>query len=429
VVHGPDPRGPYYKPGARAPFVKELVRINHHLNCLLCHPPSFTSADKARGLVPGLDEPLSPPASREYYAPERQGTFVRADITYLKQDFSAMLPVADHGPWPAMQRFDFFVRERAATEDDLQENLIRRKAGPSEQHEWAMFALRELTGLDPGPALADWNLVLGRTLDVRLRHRGFTAARALAVDGKGRAYVVDGNRVVRLEGGAKAEMRHGAEGPAAWAGLALDREGRLLAGRRDPAGLARIDPDTGGVTPLAWAVAGKPLVGPRCLAVDGAGGVYFGDHPGSELRGGGVLYRSAGGAVSRTTALPGRVDGLGLAPDGKTLYVAQGAELRAYAVTSPGSLGRSWPMGRLASRGGQGGAAGLAVDARGLVYVVNGPARQVEVFGPEAAAVAYACLDEAPVACAAGGGKVYVLTRTALHAVSLPTGPTAVAAR
>ena len=40
------------------------------------------------------------------------------DVTYLRQDFSAMLPVAEAHPWPEMQRFDFPVRERNVTEDE-----------------------------------------------------------------------------------------------------------------------------------------------------------------------------------------------------------------------------------------------------------------------------------------------------------------------
>jgi hypothetical protein len=79
-----------------------------------------------------------------------QGPFVRADITYLKQDFSAMLPVTNPGLWPAEQRFDFFVRERLATERDFQKALARARAGPSDRHKAIRFALRELTGRAPG---------------------------------------------------------------------------------------------------------------------------------------------------------------------------------------------------------------------------------------------------------------------------------------
>ena len=33
-------------------------------------------------------------------------------MTYLRQDFSLMMPVSDAPPWPEMHRFDFLVRTR-----------------------------------------------------------------------------------------------------------------------------------------------------------------------------------------------------------------------------------------------------------------------------------------------------------------------------
>ncbi len=406
----PDPRAPYARGGRGARLVKELARVNHQQNCLLCHAPSFSTSDMVRGRVPQLNE--TPSTGPEYYRAEPQGgTFVRADITYLKQDFSALLKVAESGRRTDWQRFDFFVRERFATEEDLRLNAMSEKAGPGRPQQAAIFALQQLTGLDPAPALADWkNLALGRRLEVRLRQRGFRGATALAVDEQGRAYVAEGRWILRQEGNANAEpWLDGGEAPP-WGGLALDRNGRLLG--------VRLGGD-----------AGKPSEGPLGIAVDGSGGVYFGDEPGADPRGGGVLYLSAVGSVRKTTALPGRVAGLGLSPDGTTLYVAQGNELRGYAITSPGSLGRTGPVGRLTSRGDKAEAVGLAVDGRGLIYVANGPARLIEVFGPDGTSRAYAALDEPPVACAIRGGELYVLTRTALYTVEVPAEATLVAAR
>ncbi len=109
LLDKPDPRAPYGKPNSNERFVKELVRVNHLRNCILCHAPSFRVSDKVRGVVPPTNQPLSP----AYYAPAK-GIFVRADVTYLKQDFSTMLTVAKPGKWPTVQRFDFFIRERFA---------------------------------------------------------------------------------------------------------------------------------------------------------------------------------------------------------------------------------------------------------------------------------------------------------------------------
>jgi hypothetical protein len=170
----PDPTAPYVKPGSDRRSVKEMVRVNHLQNCLLCHPPSFRTQDRVRGVDPTSDPPreqVVPPKGqvvRKYYeaSPEQQKgpsrtLFVRADVTYLKQDFSRMLPVANPGKLPSVQRFDYFVRERPATEREIAESVpVGRNApsivGPSERQNAVMFALRELTGHNPGPTVRDW---------------------------------------------------------------------------------------------------------------------------------------------------------------------------------------------------------------------------------------------------------------------------------
>jgi hypothetical protein len=149
-----DPRMPYRKDSTERYYVKNLVRVNHLRNCLLCHPPSLNGEGKVRGLVPSTNKALDS-GSGGYFG-SATGIFVRADITYLKQDFSAMLPVAKPRHWPARQRFDFFVRERLATPIDIQAALRRKKASPSDHQQSILFALRELTNRDLGAKVADW---------------------------------------------------------------------------------------------------------------------------------------------------------------------------------------------------------------------------------------------------------------------------------
>jgi uncharacterized membrane protein YgcG len=173
----------------RTTMLPELVRINHLRNCLLCHSPSFSPADPVRGVVPNSLHPLPLPASAARsgaggkgswgggggsgggagggggkYGGGKKGTtivpdWVRADITFLKQDFSVLQPVANHGPlWPADQRFDYLVRLRPVGKKELllwQEKFEDTKP-VSPQKEAVMFALRELTGENPGPAPEDW---------------------------------------------------------------------------------------------------------------------------------------------------------------------------------------------------------------------------------------------------------------------------------
>jgi hypothetical protein len=85
-------------------------------------------------------------------------------VTYLRQDFSVLEPVADANPWPEMQRFDFLVRTRTLTDDEAaayREKLDVREAGrPSPYQRAALMALRELTGKDTEPSGDAWRRLL-----------------------------------------------------------------------------------------------------------------------------------------------------------------------------------------------------------------------------------------------------------------------------
>ena|ERR1700677_2614215 len=119
--------------------------------------------------VPVPKQALPAPDARvSYYGRAREELLVRIDVTYLRQDFSTRLSVANAEPWPSMQRFDFLVRTREVTEaeaKEVRELLKQRSAGaPSPYHQAALFALRELTGLDAEPSAAAWRKLLARKL-------------------------------------------------------------------------------------------------------------------------------------------------------------------------------------------------------------------------------------------------------------------------
>jgi hypothetical protein len=155
LLDQPDPCTPVRK-GSDRWAVAELVRVNHLGNCLLCHAPSFDKSDLVRGPVPMPGRPLP----RVYYE-EQRGSFVRADVTYLQQDFSVMQPVADAKPWPAVQRFDYLVRQRPLTATEAAQWAEAKTAPKSyPQREAVLFALRELTGLDAGKSSLGWRLAL-----------------------------------------------------------------------------------------------------------------------------------------------------------------------------------------------------------------------------------------------------------------------------
>jgi hypothetical protein len=164
----PDPRAPVLQEvnDKKAPVVRELVRINHHKNCLLCHAPGNTGSvapDTLTAEVPLPSQPL--PSPGEGYRNTSPDLIVRIDVTYLRQDFSAYLPVQDANPWPEMQRFDFLTRTRVLTKDEAaayRQALGKHEPGrPSPYHRAVLAALRELTGRDAEPTAAGWRRLLG----------------------------------------------------------------------------------------------------------------------------------------------------------------------------------------------------------------------------------------------------------------------------
>jgi hypothetical protein len=167
LLEEPDPRAPVMKKvhNKRVPVVRELVRVNHHRNCLLCHAPGNNgqvSPEAVTAAVPVPGEPL--PSQSDGYRTSSPDIIVRVDVTYLRQDFSALRPVADAHPWPEMQRFDFLVRTRVLSEDEAKE--YRDKLTPREPGEFtpyqraALAALRELTGRDTEPTPEAWRRLL-----------------------------------------------------------------------------------------------------------------------------------------------------------------------------------------------------------------------------------------------------------------------------
>jgi hypothetical protein len=133
-----DPRLPY-KTDDNQWAVHQFVRVNHMRNCLLCHAPAIMSAVQPSGAIPSPYEELPP---TRYY--QTSDYSVRADVTYLRQDFSIKLTVADHGPWPAEQRFDYFVRERTLSDDEAAELTSQFADSISPQRAAAIYAMKQL---------------------------------------------------------------------------------------------------------------------------------------------------------------------------------------------------------------------------------------------------------------------------------------------
>ncbi len=148
--------------------------------------------------------------------------------------------------------------------------------------------------------------------------------------------------------------------------------------------IQRVDLATGAVTTLYDSGEGRRLLAPNDLVFDRHGGFWFTDYGTSDLDGArfGALYyaRADGSLIRRAGRLPSP-NGIGLSPDGQTLYAAdtQTGRLWACDITGPGELGPGMLPGLpgrvLASLPGYQLVDSLAVEADGRVCVgtlVNG---------------------------------------------------------
>ncbi len=105
-----------------------------------------------------------------------------------------------------------------------------------------------------------------------------------------------------------------------------------------------IDILTGKVERLYDVVEGHPLSGPNDIVFDRHGGFYFTDlgkvrH--HETDQGGLFYGKADGSLVKRVAYPaGGLNGVGLSPDGKTVYAAVTHErhVLAFDIVSPGEV-------------------------------------------------------------------------------------------
>jgi HEAT repeat protein len=170
MLDQPDPALPFtVRQGNReTSLIREVVRINHLSNCMLCHPPSFVRTDFIRGAVPTPGQPLPAPATTPQYY-ENGSVFVRADQTYLRQDFSVMQPVEPHGEWPKFQRFDYLVRTRVATPQETHLALQKKFDGTAnEAHAAALFALREISGKNLGTTARDWRPLVDAKITAKI---------------------------------------------------------------------------------------------------------------------------------------------------------------------------------------------------------------------------------------------------------------------
>jgi gluconolactonase len=164
--------------------------------------------------------------------------------------------------------------------------------------------------------------------------------------------------------------------------------GRYIGGR-----IQRVDLDTGEVTDLYTECDGVPLRAPNDLVFDGHGGFYFTDHGYSDHAARtavltGLYYARADGSAIREVVFPSASpNGIGLSPDGSTLYWAETMNGRVMrrAVVAPGELAPATmgPADCLAGLPGMQLLDSLAVDGAGHVCVATLLNGGVTVVSPD----------------------------------------------
>lgn len=126
------------------------------------------------------------------------------------------------------------------------------------------------------------------------------------------------------------------------------------ANERPCGSIQRVDLTNGEVTTVYDNFEGEPLKGPNDLIFDADGGFWFTDHGQVRESGrdhGAIFFAAADGSkISRQRAGMMGPNGVGLSPDGRTLYVSETMTARLWAmdIVAPGTLAPPppWAPGR-----------------------------------------------------------------------------------
>jgi gluconolactonase len=203
-------------------------------------------------------------------------------------------------------------------------------------------------------------------LEILAEDLGFPEGPAFREDGSVLAVDIDGGRVVGVRDGNVSVLARPGGGPN---GLALlDQQTAVIAnnggflwtevnGRRipidhathtnEPPGFAggrieQVDLSTGDTAALYEDFEGRPLRGPNDLVFDAVGGLWFTDHGKGRFESvdrGALYYAPPGGGNLVRVAFPLLgPNGVGLSPDGATVYVAETftGRLWAWDLAEPG---------------------------------------------------------------------------------------------
>jgi len=161
--------------------------------------------------------------------------------------------------------------------------------------------------------------------------------------------------------------------------------------------IQRVDLASGSVEPLYAECDGVPLKGPNDIVFDASGGFWFTDHGKVRARDRdrtGVFYALPDGSKIEEVVFPLEApNGIGLSPDGTTLYVAETPTARVFRwqLAGPGKIQPNplSPNGGelLVGLGGMQMFDSLAVDGEGYVCVATLVSGGISVISPDGSRV------------------------------------------
>ena len=182
--------------------------------------------------------------------------------------------------------------------------------------------------------------------------------------------------------------------------------------------IERVDLATGRFERLYDTVEGLGLRGPNDIVFDAHGGFYFtdlGKVREQEMDLGGVFYGRADGSAVGVIARPALTpNGVGLSPDGHTLYYAEtaGARVWAYDIEAPGKVRKNgWPSPNgarmvTASPGGHWQRFdSMAVDANGHLCIATLMHGGITIVAPDGSASRHVPLPDPFTTNICFGGK------------------------
>jgi gluconolactonase len=212
-------------------------------------------------------------------------------------------------------------------------------------------------------------------------------------------------------------------------GLMFDTNGKLLACQMDGQ-LVSIDLSSKEVSVLSDKHNNVRFNACNDLVIDQQGGVYFTDpryqspepYPqGTEA----FYYRAPDGTVSRLGQDLLAPNGIGLSPDGLTLYVVPSMQkqIMAYPIEAPGKIGAGRVLFELKQPEGEDntGGDGMTVDATGNLYITS--ALGVQICDSQGKLLNIITLAEVPANVTFGGedfDTLYITARKGLYRCRMP---------